>query len=57
MKSKNWKGDKEEYIKALVETREKEDPSIFRRWMTGLMIRNLRHDIDAYLRWEENHKK
>ena len=49
MKSKNWKGDKEEYIKALVETREKEDPSIFRRWMTGLMIRNLRHDIDAYL--------
>ena len=42
-------GDKEEYIKVLVETREKEDPSIFRRWMTGLMIRNLRHDIDAYL--------
>ena len=47
--TKILKGDKEEYIKALVETREKEDPSIFRRWMTGLMIRNLRHDIDAYL--------
>ena len=47
--AKILKGDKEEYINALVETREKEDPSIFRRWMTGLMIRNLRHDIDAYL--------
>ena len=47
--AKILKGDKEEYIKALVETREKEDPSIFRRWMTGLMIRNLRHDIDTYL--------
>lgn len=47
--AKILKEDKEEYIKALVETREKEDPSIFRRWMTGLMIRNLRHDIDAYL--------
>ena len=46
--AKILKGDKEEYINALVETREKEDPSIFRRWMTGLMIRNLRHDIDAY---------
>ena len=45
--AKILKEDKEEYIKALVETREKEDPSIFRRWMTGLMIRNLRHDIDA----------
>ena len=47
--AKILKEDKEEYIKVLVETREKEDPSIFRRWMTGLMIRNLRHDIDAYL--------
>ena len=47
--AKILKEDKEEYIKALVETREKEDPSIFRRWMTGLMIRNLRHDIDTYL--------
>ena len=47
--AKILKEDKEEYIKVLVETREKEDPSIFRRWMTGLMIRNLRHDIDTYL--------
>ena len=47
--AKILKEDKEEYIKTLVETREKEDPSIFRRWMTGLMIRNLRHDIDTYL--------
>lgn len=44
------KEDKEEYIKAIVETREKEDISIFRDWMTGLMIRNLRHDIDAFLK-------
>ena len=47
--AKILKEDKEEYIKVLVETREEEDPSIFRRWMTGLMIRNLRHDIDTYL--------
>lgn len=44
------KEDKEEYIKAIVETREKEDISILRDWMTSLMIRNLRHDIDAFLK-------
>ena len=36
-------------IPAKILKEDKEDPSIFRRWMTGLMIRNLRHDIDAYL--------
>ena len=36
-------------IPAKILKEDKEDPSIFRRWMTGLMIRNLRHDIDTYL--------
>ena len=40
--------DKEEYIKALVETREHEDLNIFREFMTSTMIKNLTHDIEAY---------
>ena len=40
--------DKEDYIKALVATRESEDLSIFRVFMTGLMTRNLRLDIDVF---------
>ena len=42
------KEDKEDYIKALVETRENDDPDIFRDFMTETMIRNLSHDIEVY---------
>ena len=42
------KEDKEEYIKALVETRENEDLSIFREFMTATMVKNLTHDIETY---------
>lgn len=41
--------DKEEYIKALVATREEDDPDIFRSFMTRMMERNLTAEIDAYL--------
>lgn len=40
--------DKEEYIKALVETREAEDLEIFRRFMTESMIRQLEREIEAF---------
>ena len=40
--------DKEEYIKALVETREAEDPGIFRRFMTEATKRHLATDIAAF---------
>lgn len=40
--------DKEEYIKALVETREAEDLNIFRRFMTETTERHLTKDIAAY---------
>lgn len=46
--SRIFSGDKEEYIKALVATREDEDLSIFRRFMTETMIAHLSHDIGAY---------
>ncbi len=46
--TKILKDDKEEYIKALVETRENEDLGIFRKFMTSAMVKNLRHDIDVY---------
>lgn len=41
--------DKEEYIKALVATRENDDLRIFRRFMTGIVIAGLERDIDAYI--------
>lgn len=41
--------DKEDYIKALVATREAEDPNIFRRYMTESLMRHLSGDIDAFL--------
>jgi len=41
--------DKEEYIKALVSTREKDDLSIFRAYMTDTMINHLKQDIRAFL--------
>ena len=46
--AKILKEDKEEYIKALVETRENEDMNIFREFMTSVMIKNLANDIDTY---------
>ena len=41
--------DKEEYIKALVATREEDDLNIFRSFMSLMMERNLTAEIDAYL--------
>jgi len=43
------KEDKEKYIKALVETREKDDKSIFRQFMLDVMIKNLTKDIQAFV--------
>lgn len=40
--------DKEEYIKALVETRESGNPDIFRKFMTETMERHLVNDIKAF---------
>lgn len=47
--TKICKEDKEEYIKALVATREEDDLSIFRDYMSRLMMKNLEHDIEAYI--------
>lgn len=46
--SRIFSDDKEEYIKALVATREEGDLSIFRRFMTETMITHLSHEIAAY---------
>lgn len=46
--SRIFSDNKEEYIKALVATREDEDLSIFRRFMTETMIVHLSHDIEIY---------
>ncbi len=46
--SRIFSEDKEEYIKALFETREADDLSIFRRFMTETMIRHLTNDIEAF---------
>ena len=46
--TKILKEDKEEYIKALVKTRENGDPSVFRNFMTSTMIKNLKHEIEVY---------
>ena len=43
------KEDKEEYIKALVATREEDDRNIFREFMSSMMIRHLTQEMDAYL--------
>ncbi len=51
------KEDKEEYIKALVTTRENEDLRIFREFMTSLMVKNLKHDIEAYQKSFEDTKE
>lgn len=47
--AKIMKEDKEEYIKALVATREEDDRNIFREFMSSMMIRNLTQEIDTYL--------
>lgn len=46
--SRIFADDKEDYIKALVETRESEDLSIFRNFMTQTMIRHLTNDINSF---------
>lgn len=51
--SKILKEDKEEYIKALVSTRENEDISIFRTFMAKTIVRNLQKEIDVYLKSTE----
>lgn len=47
--AKILKEDKEEYIKALVATREDDDLDIFREFMTSMMEKNLNNEIAAYL--------
>ena len=42
------KEDREEYIKALIATRESEDLSVFRQFMISNMIKNLTHDMDVF---------
>lgn len=46
--SRIFADNKEEYIKALVETRETENLDIFRRFMTKTMVRHLTHDIEMF---------
>ncbi len=46
--SRIFSDDKEEYIKALVATREEGDLTIFRHFMTETMIAHLSHDIVTY---------
>lgn len=41
--------DKEDYIKALVATREEDDLGIFRRFMSETVVTHLKRDIKAYL--------
>ena len=47
--TKILKEDKEEYIKALVATREDDNLDIFRRFMTSMMEQNLQNEIATYL--------
>ena len=44
------KEDKAEYIQALIDTREREDISIFEGCMTELHCRHLQTDIDQYVK-------
>lgn len=48
--AKIHKEDKEEYIKALIETREDEELDIFGDFMSSLMYKNLSAEIDSYLK-------
>lgn len=47
--TKILKEEKEEYIKALVATREDDDLDIFRGFMTNMMEQNLQNEIVTYL--------
>ncbi len=47
--TKILKEDKEEYIKALVPTRETDNLDIFRSFMSSMMERNLQNEITIYL--------
>ena len=47
--TKILKEDKEDYIKALVATRENDNLDIFRGYMTSMMEQNLQNEITAYL--------
>lgn len=47
--SRIFSTDREEYIKALVATRENGDLSFFRNFMTQTMIAHLSRDIEAYI--------
>lgn len=47
--AKILKEDKEQYINALVETREADDKTIFRDYMLDVMIKNLKADIMTYV--------
>lgn len=47
--TKILKEDKEEYIKALVTTRETDNLDIFRSFMSSMMERNLQNEITIYL--------
>ena len=47
--TKILKEDKEEYIKALVSTREDDNLDIFRGFMTSMMEQNLQNEITTYL--------
>ena len=47
--TKILKEDKEEYIKALVATREDDNLNIFRGFMTSMMEQNLQNEIATYL--------
>ena len=59
--TKILKEDKEEYIKALVSTREEDDLNIFRNFMTTMMEQNLKKEIANYQEsigeTEESNKK
>lgn len=47
--SRIFADDKEEYIKSLINTREAEDLSIFRRFMTRITEQQIARDIDAFI--------
>ena len=47
--TKILKEDKEEYIKALVATREEDNLNIFREFMTSMMEQNIQNEIATYL--------
>ena len=47
--TKILKEDKEDYIKALVATRENDDLNIFRDFMSSMMEKNLQNEITSYL--------